>query len=432
MMADIEKCAFLLLILCIGLIAPVMAGTKYMAGSPELSAYISGTNEFEAGDAVQLGVVIQNTGLNQFKFVDSDIVDRDDLPNTAKFLTASLQPGYAPVIIKSDTQMLGDLDGGSTVNAVFSTKINSDAAAGIYNLPLWLNYTYLYTADQYGEDTIRYTYKTENVTVNIPINITPDVSVAVLSATPEGLNVGTEGYINMTIKNTGYEDGSKSIVKILQNGQSPIVPTDSSVYIGDFPAGSVVNCTYKVAVTSDAQKQTYPVDVVVVYQNTEGDYVTSRSDTFGIPVGGKVDFDVISPPSVLNPGEKNAITVTFKNTGDATVYSAQALISAVDPFTSDDDSAFLGDLSPGQSATASYIVSVDRTANIKEYGLDSQIQYRDALDNAYTSDTMKVTVDVTQPAGVNAIVSNPVYLVIVIAAILGIAYLANRYRKKNK
>ena len=128
--------------------------------------------------------------------------------------------------------MLGNIDGGSTVNAVFSTKINSDAAAGIYNIPLWLNYTYLYTADQYGEDTIRYTYKTENVTVNVPINVAANVSLAVPSATPEDLNVGTEGYINMTIKNTGYEDGSKSIVRILQNGQSPIVPVDSSVYVG--------------------------------------------------------------------------------------------------------------------------------------------------------------------------------------------------------
>ncbi len=431
-MADIGRCACLLLILGIGLIAPVMAGTKYMAGSPELSGYISGTNEFEPGDTVQLAVVIQNTGLNEFKFVQSGIVDRDDLPNTAKFLTVAMQPGYAPVTIKSDAQMLGDLDGGSTVNAVFSTKINSDAAAGTYNLPLWLNYTYLYTADQYGDDTIMYTYKTENVTINIPIKIKADVSVDVLSAIPEHLNVGTEGYINMTIKNTGYEDGSKSIVKILQNGQSPIVPTDSSVYIGDFPPGSVINCTYKVAVTSDAQKQTYPVDVVVVYQNTEGDYVTSRSDTVGIPVGGKVDFDIVSPPSVLNPGNKNVITVAFKNTGDTTVYSAQARISAVDPFTSDDDTAFLGDLSPGQTATASYIVSVDRAATIKEYGLDSEIQYRDALDNTYVSDTMKVRLDVTEPAGIKSILSNPIYLSIVIAAIIGIIYLVYHYRKKNQ
>ncbi|PKL58476.1 MAG: S-layer protein, partial [Methanomicrobiales archaeon HGW-Methanomicrobiales-5] len=92
-----------------------MAGTKYMAGSPELSAYISGTNEFSPGDDVQMTIVIQNTGLNEFKFIQSGLVDRDDLPNTAKFLTVKLQPGDAPLVIKSDPQMLGDLKGASNV-----------------------------------------------------------------------------------------------------------------------------------------------------------------------------------------------------------------------------------------------------------------------------------------------------------------------------
>ncbi len=32
-----------------------MAGIKYMAGSPQLSASIIGTNEFSPGDEVQLG-----------------------------------------------------------------------------------------------------------------------------------------------------------------------------------------------------------------------------------------------------------------------------------------------------------------------------------------------------------------------------------------
>ena len=52
-----------------------MAGSKYMAGSPELSAYISGTNEFSPGDDVKLTIVIENTGLNEFKFVQSSIVN---------------------------------------------------------------------------------------------------------------------------------------------------------------------------------------------------------------------------------------------------------------------------------------------------------------------------------------------------------------------
>ena len=430
-MTNYVKISCILLILFACLIAPAMADTKYMAGSPQLSAYISGTNEFSPGNSTQITIVIQNTGLNEFKFVRSDIIGLDDNPNTAKFLTVNVQPGNAPLIIKSDPQMLGDLKGATSANAVFTTKINADAPAGNYNLPVDLSYTYLYSSSQYGFDTIQYLYKTTNISILLPIKIKPDVSINVISATPEHLNVGTEGYVNMKIKNTGSDTGTKSIVKIIRNGNSPIIPTDSSVYIGDFTPGSVVDCRYKVSVSSDAQKQTYPIDVVVVYQNNEGDFVTSRSDTVGVSVGGKADFAVVSPPSEMNPGNKKVITVEYKNTGDTTVKSAQARISAVDPFTSNDDIAYIGDLKPGESRTVSYIMSVDRSATIKEYGLDSEIRYRDELDNTYISDTMKVKVDVINPAGITAILSNPINLSIIVAVIIGAVYLVYHFRKKK-
>jgi hypothetical protein len=420
----------ILLILCLCLIAPALAGTKYMAGSPQMSAYIAGTNEYKPGQEVQLTVVVENTGTNEFKFVQSGIVSPEDLPNTAKFVTVGLDAGTAPLVVKSDPQMLGDIKAGSSANAVFSTKINSDAAAGSYTLKVPINYTYLYQAEQYGIDTIQYSYKTTDEIVEIPIMIKPVVSIDVLSAVPEHLNVGTEGYIDMKIKNTGSESGTKAIVKILRNGNSPIVPTDSSIYIGDFASGSITDARYKVSVAAGAERQTYPVDVVVVYQNNEGDFVTSRSDTVGIPVGGKVDFSVISPPAEMNPGNKKVITVEYKNTGETTVYSAQSRISAVDPFTSNDDVAYLGDIKPGASAIASYEMSIDRTATIKEYGLDSEIRYRDALDNTYISDTMKVKINVVQTTGLAAILSNPVYIAIIIAGIIGVVYLVIHFRKK--
>ena len=420
----------ILLILCLCLIAPAMAGTKYMAGSPQMSAYIAGTNEFSPGQEAKISIVVENTGTNEFKFVQSGIVDREDLPNTAKFVIVGLNAGTAPLVVKSDPQMLGDIKAGSSANAIFTTKINSDAASGSYMLIVPINYTYLYYAEQYGLDTIQYSYKTTDETVEIPIKIKPVLSIEVLSAVPEHLNVGTEGFIDMKIKNTGSENGTKAIVKIVRNGNSPIVPTDSSVYIGDFATGSTTDARYKVSVAADAERQTYPVDVVVVYQNKEGDFISSRSDTVGIPVGGKVDFTVISPPVEMNPGNKKVINVEYKNTGEMTVYSAQSRISAVDPFTSNDDVAYLGDIKPGASAIASYEVSVDRTATIKEYGLDSEIRYRDALDNTYISDTMKVKINVVQTTGLAAILSNPVYIAIIIAVIIGIVYLILHFRKK--
>ena len=216
-----------------------MAGSKYMAGSPELSAYVSGTNEFSPGDDVSLTIIVQNTGLNEFKFVNSGIVDREDLPNTAKFLTVTLLPGDAPLVVKSDPQMVGDLKGSAVTSMRYSPpKLIPTPRPGIYTLYLNYDYTYLYTADQYGVDTIQYTYKTVNGTIHVSRSKSSrKSSVNILSATPDHLNVGTEGYITDEDPEYRSDIGQKSVVKILQNGNSPITPTDSSVYIGEFTPG---------------------------------------------------------------------------------------------------------------------------------------------------------------------------------------------------
>jgi len=423
---------FLGVTLVFSLAVPVNAGIVYSQGSPQLSAYVYGSNEASPGDAIDLAVVVRNTGLNEIKYVQNSTTTRDDLPNTAKFLLVGLTAGDAPVVIKTDPQMIGDLKGASEVRSVFSVKVNADAPSGTYILPLQYNYTYLYTADQYDSASIRYTYWIVNGTLPVQIVIRPDVIVDVLSAKPDHLNVGTEGYIDMKIRNAGSVYGRKAVVRVLRNGNSPILPNDSSVYIGDFPPGSVVDCRYRVSVSGDAQPQSYPADVVVEYENDEGDFIPSRSETIGVPIGGKVEFAIVSDPVVMNPGNKRVVTVTYRNTGAATVYSAEARIIAVDPFTTNDDISSLGDLRPGDSATASFGLTADRTALLKEYGLDSEVRYRDGINNSYISDPVTVRIDVTQPSGISAILSNPVYLSITIILLIAAIYFAFSFRKKKR
>jgi hypothetical protein len=408
-------------------LSPVQAaGTKYMAGSPELSAYISGTNEVGPGDAVQLNVVIQNKGVNQFEFIQSSIISPNDLPNTAKFLTVSLDSGSAPVTIKSDPQMLGDLKGSSTTTCVISMKIDPNAPSGSYDLPLTLKYTYLYEADQYGTDAIQYFYRENNETFSLPIKIKPEVKISVLSAEGEHLNAGTEGYINLTVKNIGHENGKNAVIKIVRNDNSPILPTVSSMFIGDFFVDQVINSRFKVSISSDAEDQTYPLDVLVDYENNEGDQVTSVVETIGLPVGKKIDFAIGSTPNTVSPGQKKVVTVQYTNTGGATAYNVQARISAVDPFTSNDDTAFLGTLAPGQTGEAAFEISVDKTATIKEYALDSEVSYRDALDNPLISDPMKVRIAIVNETSP---LSNPLVLTVIAAAVILVGYLI--YRKRT-
>jgi hypothetical protein len=432
-MAVIKRiCILVLFVMATFFVVPVMGGTMYLSGSPNLSASVSGTNEFSPNSEVQISITVQNIGQSKDKLVQSGITDRDDQPTTAKFLTATLSPGNAPVTIKTDPVMLGDLAGSSSANAQYTVKIQENADGGTYVLPLTLNYSYLSSASQYDDVTMEYFYQSEQITLDIPITIKPEVAIEILSAEPEHIIAGAEGYITIKVKNSGTAHGSQAVVVLTRNGNSPILPVDDSVYIGDFPAGTIATTRYKVSVSDRAESQSYPVNVGVIYLNAEGDSVSAREKTIGVPVGEKVKFTIVSPPAVMHPGNKKEITVEYKNTGDSPVYSAQARISAVDPFTSTSDIAYIGDLQPNESRVITYQLGVDRSATIKEYGLDSEIRYRDALDNTHISDPMKVTVDVASTEGIAIILTNPIYLSIVAAAVIGIAYLAYHYRKKKE
>jgi hypothetical protein len=412
--------------------SPVSAGEQYMAGSPELSAYLGGTNEFSPGQEVQIAIVVENSGTNQFKFVKTGIVDRDDLPNTAKFLTVSLGAGDSPFIIKTDPQMLGDLMASSTATGKFTVRIPADTPAGLYNLPVKLNYTYLQTAEQYGVDTVQNFYKIKEETYEFPIRVKPDVRISVVDSKFNDLNAGTEGSMTITVKNAGHENAKKAILTIARNDGSPVVPTEASAYIGDFPAGGTVTAAFKASVSDSAEAQTYPLDVYVKYENSDGDTITSDIETIGVPVGDKTKFAIVSDPLTVIPGQKGTITVKYKNNGGATAYQAQARVSMVDPFTSNDDTAYLGDVAPGETKEASFLVSTDKTATLKNYGIDSEIRYRDAFDNQIISDPIKIALNVREDTGfVAGLMKNPLLLAVLAVVIIGAGYAIYRKRENR-
>ena len=383
---------FLVLGLCCTL--PVMGVTTYLGGSPRMSAAIAGTNEFTPGQDTTISVTLQNSGVNNLEFVKIGTIERDDIPTTAKLVTVGLSAGDAPVVVKNDPQALGDIKSRGVVSISFHTKILSDATEGEYQLPLNISYTYLASSDQGSSDVLQYNYKQVSETIPITIKIKPQVRIEVLESVPENLYVGAEGYLNLKIKNGGIEDGKKAVVKLIRNDASPIIPTDNSVFIGDFPRNGTVTSRYKVAISSDAEKQTYPVDVIVIYENRDGDVVTSATETIGIPVGGKISFSITSGTVQVIQGSQSVIQVDYQNSGTTIAYHSQARLSAVEPFKSSDDTAYLGDLKPGEKATARYQVSVDDAAVAREYTLDTEVRYRDALDNSQVSGTFNVPVQV--------------------------------------
>jgi hypothetical protein len=412
---------------------PALAVDKYVGGSPEIMAYITGVNEFSPGQDATITVILQNSGTNEVKFTNQGTIADDDLATTAKLVTVGLSQGTAPIVIKTDPQSLGDIRSPGKITATFTAKITSDATLGEYTLPLLVQYKYLSNnlADQETSDTIQYHYTPVNQTIPLTIKIKPEVKINVLDAETSNLIVGTEGYVNLTIKNIGYEDGKQATVKILRSGSSAVIPTDNNIYIGAFPRNGVVTCLYKVAISADAQAQTYPVDVAVTYTNAEGDTVTSTTETIGVPVADKLRFNVTSSPAVVTQGETGMVVVEYQNLGIITAHNAQARLSVVDPLSSTDSTAYLGDIPPGGKATAQYAITAASGAAPATYALDTEVRYRDALDNSQIPDTFKADVQVV-PRPATAAMVQLLELVVVVAGILAaVGYYVLVVRKKK-
>ncbi|MEN6516889.1 MAG: LPXTG cell wall anchor domain-containing protein, partial [Methanospirillum sp.] len=67
----------------------------------------------------------------------------------------------------------------------------------------------------------------------------------------------------------------------------------------------------------------------------------------------------------------------------------------------------------------------------KQYGLDSEVRYRDALDNSQISDTMKVPISVTASGGMGALLTSPIVLAIIAIIVIGGGYYLYRRRKTS-
>jgi len=427
------KTAVIFVLLVLVFAEPVLGIDTFQGGAPRISASISGTNEYSPGQEANITILVLNSGVNTDKFVMTGTIDRPDNPTTARMVMVGLSaPGDVPVVIKSDTQNIGDILSQARVPVTITAKIPQDATVGEYQLPLSVSYTYLAASTQPAADILQSQYRQANLTIPLTIKIKPQVTISVLSSLPENLSVGTSGYLDLTLVNNGTDNGTEATVTLLRNGNSPILPVDSSVYVGDFPLNQPVTFRYKVAVSGDAQAQTYPVDVAVTYENSYGDTVTSASQTVGVPVFGKLVFSLVSGPASVTPGSDTTISVQYRNEGAVTAYGAQSRLLAEDPFTSSDNTAYLGDLNPGDAVTAQYRITAAPGAAPGNYSLDSEVQYRDVLDNLQVSDTFRVPVLVAAPPQASGIAARLPAILAIILIVAGAGVYLLKLRSGNR
>jgi len=150
-----------------------------------------------------------------------------------------------------------------------------------------------------------------------------------------------------------------------------------------------------------------------------------------VPVADKLRFAVTSPPAVVTQGDTAVVTVEYQNLGTIMAHNAQARLSVVEPLSSTDSTAYLGDIPPGGKVTAQYAIAAAGGAAPATYALDTEVRYRDALDNSQISDTFKAQVNIVTRPAAEGLLNLPAALTLIVLILIGTGYYVLVMRKKR-
>jgi hypothetical protein len=440
--------ALALLVSVAGTSAPVLAAVQ---GKPDLEATIVGSQELTVGQVGVIQVMVQNVGS-----FSGDVETPADqamatgyltatgitlVPpcTTAIGITATLTSPASSIEVLGGEASLGTLSRGmSTIQPIsFQLYIQQNAEPGTYKLDLKFKYQYLSDVDWLnpGGATPQFDFHWGNRVQEEEISITVVGTYfsAVVTQT-EGMRAGATGIITLNIQNSGASEAYDVTAEIVPG--SSVSPIGQASFLGDMPGDTSVTTQLKASVSSQAIAQNSSVDLMINYKDDRN--VPRQSLlTIGVMIEAKLNFEVepIQVEGSLTPGSERVITIPIVNAGNYVADNAVARINIVNPFatapfSTTDDTAFIGTLQPGETGLAEFRISVDSDALPGPYMLEVQVEYFDSLGNSYTSDTVRATVTVQQPSGLST-------LAIVLISLAGVAFiivmlsLVRRRRRKR-
>jgi len=385
---------------------------------PKVNVLLTNVGQVEAFDSVNDpatgGAHITSDPANDTKAASKELAYEQE-GTTAKNLVATLD-GTGPIDVETRTASAqAPITSGSSAQLPLTVTVDEDAESGTYQMNLTLSYNYLHDAAVFYDEGnfVPYRYH-KQVETTIPIEVTveenPVFEVVDVKVTEGELRLGRESTVEVTYRNTGqdtaYQSEASLTTKPPFSSQGTVQSTGGSsadsTFLGDLAPGEEATGTYEISVSRDGLAKNYSLESRVSYEDTGGNPKSSRALKVVLGVKSfEKQFSVVESQldTELTPGGESALTVTFENTGDKKADDAIGRISVADPFTSTSDTAYLGDLAPGETSTAKFRISAASNAMPKLYGVDSEVKYRDLNGRTKLSDNMKVEVQVGEASG---------------------------------
>ncbi len=221
---------------------------------------------------------------------------------------------------------------------------------------------------------------------------------------------------------------------VLFAGGAPVDVIVDVQEIESIEAGKTGTVRFPIHIDDDAPAGTYHLRMETCYDHIWNVQVSGTPDkpninywnttgvenqTIVIVVKKESDFEVTDVASDLQIGGTGFLNVTYQNTGEETATDAIARVSDMLPFNAVNNQERLGTIVPGESVTAHFRVSTDRSAVPKVYSVSTRIRFKDEDGDIRISDPMQIGVSVAPKVPFSEkLLANRWWLVAVAVALL--------------
>ena len=372
-------------------VAVAQTGAIDAEGSPDIELYTP-NNEVTPGTETEFTIQFNNDG----EFRDGNERDRKYV-TTARSVVTSIDAEDSPIIVKTGEQSVGDISESSPKSVAFDIEVPDDATPGTYDIEVDFEYTYTSKArsgvpNEKNTQTTQSRSRTEEVTIEVSNDAR--FKITEVGST---LRVGEEGEVTGQLENVGGEDATNAEVQFAPESET-VVALESSVAVGDIPAGEAANFSIPVEVTSEAEAVPRRFSLPVSFRDENGIRQSDDDPEFLAEVAAKRDAFGIEPvDATVAAGGSRALDVEVTNNLDEPVTDLEGKLFADDPLDSSNDETFTESLDPGETTTVTVDLSASGGATPKNYPVSMDFRYTDSDGDSKLSDSYRMAISVTEP-----------------------------------
>ncbi|WP_435068984.1 COG1361 S-layer family protein [Haloplanus sp. C73] len=227
----------------------------------------------------------------------------------------------------------------------------------------------------------------------------------------------SEATISGRVVNTGPAPARNVVVRMRNHGS--VSPTNGEAAVGTLAPGESAQVSFTAVIPSEAEPGSNSVGFDVEYENADGDVrTTSNPIRKTVAIEPERDrFEVTNISTTVTPGGTAQLSAEVQYVGDDPISAVNARLFTSDPLSTSDDGAYLGQMEPGETDTATFRISATSDALPKEYASSIEVRYDETDGDTEFTDGMSIGVSVNEPEGGPPVV--PIVVAVVLVLVIG-------------